>query len=348
MACDSKTNPPGVGSSITRHLGTGTGNLGTGPKQHWCVTVYPPAELEGDDGYLWLQGWLLDRDRRLVDFGAVRYAIFGHEVCPETKRSHLQGYVELRKKMRVSGVKVLLDDDTIHLESRLGSREEARDYCKKDRDFREYGEWISGRGGRTDLVEAYGLLKSGASMAAVLDAQPANFIRYHNGFAKAKQILDGHGPDRPNVEVHVFWGDSGSGKTRLGEWSCKKQVERKLANGYWKRSNNKDWFTTYSGEEAVLFDDFCGDGSIPFDKFLMYLDRYPCTVPVHGSVTAWCATYIVITSNRHPRDWYRLDEYNLGQLKRRLTSITKLERAAASAPPEWNDRAAMTCPMDLS
>lgn len=351
---------PQVSSSITRHLGTGTTNLGTelsssgaveapvSPKAHWCVTAYPPDDISGEEGYLWLQGWLMDREVSLTDFGKVRYAVFGHEVCPETKRAHLQGYIELRQKARLSGVKVLLDDCSVHLEARAGTREQARDYCKKDGDFREYGEWIVGRGARTDLVEAYGMLKSGASLRELLDAQPANFMRYHHGFAKAKQLLGGHGPERPDVEVHVFWGESGTGKTRMGEWSCKKRVEAKACNGYWKRSNNKDWFTTYDGEEAVLFDDFTGDGSIPFDKLLMYLDRYPCTVPVHGGVVAWHAKYIVITSNRHPRDWYRLDEYNVGQLQRRLTSITEVVASAGKPASVWQNKPKMSVPMDLS
>lgn len=337
-------------ASITPNLGTGTAPddesdteaVANPSKKHWTVTVHCPSyiEADGEDGYHWICGWIDEREGVLGDYSVVRYAVFGLEECPETKRWHGQGYVEFRRNHRLSGVKAVLDDDSVHLESRTGPRERARDYCKEDGDFREFGEWAGGKGARTDLVEVYKEMKAGASMAQLLEDHPATFMRTHRGIAVAKQLLGGHGPERPNVQVHVLWGDSGTGKTRRAVQMCK---EAKV-NGWWKRSNNKDWFTTYEGEQAVIFDDFVGDG-IPFDKFLQYLDRYPCTVPVHGGVAAWCATFIVITSNKHPKQWYSLDDYNMGQLKRRLTSITEVKRAQAAPEPKWNDKPAV---MDLS
>lgn len=75
----------------------------------------------------------------------IRYLCYGIEICPKTQKQHYQGYLELRKPLRMQGVKKLLDDNTIHLEKRKGTRDQARDYCKKDGKFYEYGTWTLGK-----------------------------------------------------------------------------------------------------------------------------------------------------------------------------------------------------------
>ena len=91
--------------------------------------------------------------------GLVKYAIWQLESAPSTSQIHLQGYVELYKKQRLSFVKKILP--TAHLEPRLGSREQARDYCSKQQTRLqnipagpwEFGEFIPGpgQGTRSDL-----------------------------------------------------------------------------------------------------------------------------------------------------------------------------------------------------
>jgi len=71
----------------------------------------------------------------------IRYLCYGIEICPETQRQHFQGYLELRKPLRIQGVKKILNDNTVHLEKRKGTRDQARDYCKKDGNFHEQGTW---------------------------------------------------------------------------------------------------------------------------------------------------------------------------------------------------------------
>lgn len=59
--------------------------------------------------------------------------IFGIEVCPETKRSHLQGYVDFEKKVRPSETIKIKE---IHWEKCKGSKEQNIKYCSKDGKFR--------------------------------------------------------------------------------------------------------------------------------------------------------------------------------------------------------------------
>lgn len=62
-----------------------------------------------------------------------RYLIFQEEECPETFNLHFQGYAEFPKKITIKSAMRILNISKGWLEPRYGSREEARDYCKKSR-----------------------------------------------------------------------------------------------------------------------------------------------------------------------------------------------------------------------
>ncbi len=67
------------------------------------------------------------------------YAIIGKEGA-STDTPHLQGYVECTKTCRFSAIQKWLHSKA-HCEKRRGTREQARDYCKKEGDFIEIGVW---------------------------------------------------------------------------------------------------------------------------------------------------------------------------------------------------------------
>lgn len=114
--------------------------------------------------------------------------------------------------------------------------------------------------------------------------------------------------------VHVFWGKTGSGKSRRA-W------EEAGMDAYPKAPTTKFW-CGYTGQLNVVIDEFRGDVSI--SHLLRWLDRYPVLVEVKGSGTALSARQIWITSNLPPRSWYPdLDEETYSALFRRFTSITE-------------------------
>lgn len=71
----------------------------------------------------------------------MRYMCYGIETCDKTGRIHWQSYVELKKSIRFAGLKFIMKDNTIHYDERMGSREQARDYC--------IGPWVSSDGKRS-------------------------------------------------------------------------------------------------------------------------------------------------------------------------------------------------------
>lgn len=116
--------------------------------------------------------------------------------------------------------------------------------------------------------------------------------------------------------VHVFWGETGTGKSRRA-W------EEAGPLAYPKDPSSKFW-CGYSGQTSVVIDEF--RGRIGIDHLLRWLDRYPVNVEIKGSSVPLCASNIWITSNLSPERWYpELDQLTLDALLRRL-KITRFRK----------------------
>jgi len=111
-------------------------------------------------------------------------------------------------------------------------------------------------------------------------------------------------------ECYVFWGVTGTGKSRRA-W------EEATMEAYPKNPNTKFW-DGYRGDECVVIDEFRGRVDISY--LLQWLDRYPVIVEIKGSATVLRAKRIWITSNLDPRSWYPdADQDTVDALMRRLT-----------------------------
>lgn len=69
----------------------------------------------------------------------INFLAYGIEICPETQRRHLQGYVEFSKKMYMKGIKALFDDNGLHIEKVI-DLDALMKYNKKDGDYHEFGK----------------------------------------------------------------------------------------------------------------------------------------------------------------------------------------------------------------
>lgn len=74
----------------------------------------------------------------------VRYVVWQHEAASTTGKLHVQGYAEFSESVRYTAARTMLQlpDDT-HFEVRKGTREQARDYCRKE-ETRVDGPWELG------------------------------------------------------------------------------------------------------------------------------------------------------------------------------------------------------------
>lgn len=139
---------------------------------------------------------------------------------------------------------------------------------------------------------------------------PDLFVKFHKGFEKL--LLDTSPQNREPPIVTWIYGPTGTGKTRF-------VFDNEPLEHLWLASNDLKWFDGYSGQPAVLMDDFRGN-FCSFHSLLRYLDRYPMRVPVKGGFVVWNPLRIYITSSRHPSQIYQVDE-DVNQLLRRITVI---------------------------
>ncbi len=74
-----------------------------------------------------------------------RYMVYGKEIGSKEHTPHLQGYIQLKNKLRMLSLKKKLGINTIHLElQRAKNNEDAKNYCLKDGVVVEYGEFLKG------------------------------------------------------------------------------------------------------------------------------------------------------------------------------------------------------------
>lgn len=110
-------------------------------------------------------------------------------------------------------------------------------------------------------------------------------------------------------QVFVFWGTTGTGKSR-DAWNAAGQ------DAYPKDPRTKFW-DGYRSHKSVVIDEF--RGAIDVSHLLRWFDRYPVLVEVKGSSTVLAAERIYITSNLAPDAWFpEIDPETFAALKRRL------------------------------
>lgn len=244
----------------------------------------------------------------------IRFSIFGKEICPTTGRTHWQGYVELKKPQRLSFLKKAFQDDGLHCEKAKGSPQQNIEYCSKDGATIQTGE-SKKQGQRSDLEEAASDIVTGKrKLSDIMIEDPRTYCRYRNGLRDIAALQ----AQRSNkgfreLEVFVYWGEAGTGKTR-------KAVEENPEH-YMLGKAPRVWFDGYDQESTLIIDEFYG--WIPYGYLLRILDGYALRVEVKGGHTYAAWTKVVITSNKDPREWY---EFGMTPaLRRRITRIIHFE-----------------------
>lgn len=247
----------------------------------------------------------VDRLFRCISYS---YMVIGREVG-KSGTKHLQGYVEFQQKPNFLTVKAHLGK--AHFEPRYATSTQAAQYCMKDGDYQEDGV-ISHAGRRKDLELVYHMVKEGKSDIQIGEAFPGTYMRFYKAIDRVRFNYAQTNNKFEEVEVHVRWGAAGTGKTRY-------VVD--THPGHFRLNYDKElWFDGYTNQEVILIDDFYGN--IGYGAFLQLTDGYKYSLPIKGAFTwkQWKKVYI--TSNKHPREWFK-EGWNTA-LERRFTTITEV------------------------
>lgn len=109
---NSSNSSSGVGNTIPPHKQVS-------PSKRWSFTIFNVDETN------------INNIIEIINSSNSSY-ILGDEICPDTQKRHLQGYVEFTSKCRP---KNLFLDKTIHWEKSKGNRNANINYCMKEKLF---------------------------------------------------------------------------------------------------------------------------------------------------------------------------------------------------------------------
>lgn len=267
----------------------------------------------------------------------IRYCVWQLEISPTTRTPHIQGYLELDKPQRFSGIKSLLSCNTAHLEQRMGTRLQAIEYCRKT-DSRAPGdssgpfEWGDGectQGKRSDLQAACSTLET-EGLLGVARQHPTAFVKYHRGFAALDAIT--RSAYTGKVRKVAIFGPTGTGKT----WKALHDFGTCYVwNGI---SSGTVFFDNYQGEETIILDDFRGLGSGWNLDFFLRFTNDDCIVRqlnIKGGTVPNNARTIVVTSPLAPATWFPKGkgEDVKAQIERRFKEVIHMTEPWVPPPP---------------
>ena len=242
------------------------------------------------------------------------YIIGQLEAGDDTGYLHWQVMAAFESKQSLNGVRSVFGN--IHAE--LSRSSAANSYCQKEAtriagtQF-ELGAKPFSRNSKTEWESVWTAAQSGTFSSIPPNVRVVNY-RYELNCSFNYRSLRSIASDYSRCvgmvrECFVFWGQTGTGKSRRA-W------QEAGMEAYCKDPRTKFW-DGYQDQENIVVDEF--RGGIDVAHLLRWLDRYPVRVEIKGSSKPLVAKKIWITSNICPTVWYpMIDEETLAALMRRL------------------------------
>lgn len=242
----------------------------------------------------------------------VQYIVVQMERCPNTKKLHLQGYAEFKKKLAPNVALKTLEIELLrgHLSNCRGDQKANIKYCTK-KESRVSGPWIYGTpldsnpGHREQLKldkeEFIRQLQAGKDLFTLIKEDPITYYKLRNN-AGIKDIARVNETPyrRPNYpKVYVLIGETGSGKTK---WATTEWPEACLINC---TLAEKFMWEDYKGQKTIILDEFRSQPSITVMNMIMNDGLGPIAIKhSHGHLKT---DTIVICTTTSPTLWYKGD-----------------------------------------
>lgn len=239
------------------------------------------------------------------------YAVAGHEIAPSTGQKHLQGYVQLRGKLRITQLKKLKNALTVYWAAANGDEADNEIYVTKEgRDIIRFGDEPRvinpGKRVKRDYGRIVTLAMAG-KLDEISDESPAMFLQYFNTLTRIKDAYAKKCKDlEPGSKMMYIYGPTGTGKSRSA-----RKLFADLGEPFYNKLQNK-WWDHYKGERCVLIDDLGLETGRALVNYLkLWLDMYVFKSEYKGGASDLRPKLIVITSNYHPYEiWGGTKDYD--------------------------------------
>jgi len=287
-----------------------------------------------------------------------KHLVYGCEVAA-SGTPHVQGYIELENKVGCAALCKLLGGH-VHLEPRLGTPAEARDYCLKGEQSHDEWKELGAQGPsfgknavtfekgspltpgkRTDILNVREAALT-QSMAEIVGNSDFNY----QDILIAKEVKKYCTTGRDWM-TRVIWlyGPSGTGKSTFARQLC---ADEGYPDPHY-HDKAGTWWDGYDGHEAVILDDF-RDHWWPMSYNNNMLTGHNFRVEVkHGS--AWFVPKLIVyTSILPPSEQYKgvaSDREPLKQLLRRITEIYRFTGIRDTSGPRFVDESVSFPPETL-
>lgn len=217
-----------------------------------------------------------------------KYLVVGEEVCPETKKHHLQGYVMFSTMKRFTAVKKI--HGTGHWEMARGTWKENFTYCTKDGNWLEFGERPKTREEVGEMEKKRWEDARALALEGRFEEIPGDlYVRYQSSFKRMRTEDVMKGPSGvDSLDNWWYVGPTGAGKSREA---------RKLFGGDLYLKNKTKWWDGYTGQKTVLIDDFGMSNVDMIDDLKVWTDHYSFNAEFKGGMFVIRPERIVVTSN---------------------------------------------------
>lgn len=274
---------------------------------NWTVTVWPHCYTSLDACY--------DAVSSLAS--ACRYACFGMETCPDTNREHLQGFVVLEKRMRLTELKKI--DNAMHFEAMRGTLSQNWEYCtKEDKEPMEFGERPDFSAGEREK-NRWRLARELATRGEYELIDDQIYVSAYTALHKMK--YDKVEDDTPLDSCCGIWlwGVPNSGKSF--------DARARYGGGdFYLKESFDQWFDGYTGQYACILEDvdpeMCKDPKV-LQRIKTWTDKWPMPVQTKGGfITAIRPKKFIITSNHSIEECFpNVHGDSLNAIKRRFNII---------------------------
>lgn len=237
-----------------------------------------------------------------------QYLIYGRETT-QTGRPHDQGYVYFKNARTLKSLKKMMPE--CHFEVRKGSHAQARDYCKKDRNWADFGVEPDRPGGSSQEERAQRNKRLRDTDIRELVDSGEIAIQDVKRLKQARDILATEGESYDHTEVRGIWfyGPPGTGKSHT--------ARTEFGDVFYVKAQNK-WFDGYQGEETIVLDDLDKFGACLGHYLKIWADKYRCSGEIKGGTVPLRHKRFIVTSNYMPEELWSDDREMQVAIERRF------------------------------